>query len=279
MIKLNWGGKSFVTGYVTGAADFDSGKAKDISGITADDASGKITIHLDKAYGAFPNVLAFPELGVVPTGTPMKTQSTNPPPGVGPYMITDVVPNRSYSLKKVPGFAALNIPDIPTGHIDTFNFKLVSDTQSEVEQVLSDAADVFDPGDTITPSLLSQVTSQAADRFQKQTIPSTFYMFLNTTKPPFNNALAREAVNVGVDRRALPAAGVGLLGAGLLLPAGGHRRPPDRRLQVRDPGCARTWPRPRQLLKQSGQMGAKVVVWGETRVRRASSTSTTTPTR
>src|ERR1051325_6088252 len=58
MLKLNWGGKSFVTGYVTGANAYDTGKAKSISGITADDATGKITIKLDKAYGAFANVLA-----------------------------------------------------------------------------------------------------------------------------------------------------------------------------------------------------------------------------
>src|SRR3954447_1600494 len=65
-IRLNWGGKSFITGYVSGAAAYDSKKATKISGLTADDSSGKITIHLDKAYGAFGNVIAFPNLGFVP---------------------------------------------------------------------------------------------------------------------------------------------------------------------------------------------------------------------
>jgi len=267
MIKLNWGGKSFVTGYVTGAADYDAGKAKDISGITADDASGKITIHLDKAYGAFGNVLAFPELGLVPSGTPMKTQSTNPPPGVGPYMYANVVPNRSYDVKKNPAFAKFNIPDIPLGHIDTFHFKLASDTQSEVQQVLSGSADVMDPGDTITPSLLGQVTSQAADRFQKQTIPSTFYMFLNTTKPPFNNALAREAVNVGVDRRGFNRLASGFLQpACYFLPDGivGHPSGDCKFGGLAAPDLAKA----KALLKQSGQAGANVVVWGERRTPR-----------
>ena len=66
MIKVNWGGKSFVTDNVVGATDFDEGKANDISGITTDDATGKITIQLEKPYGAFSNVLAFPELGSGP---------------------------------------------------------------------------------------------------------------------------------------------------------------------------------------------------------------------
>lgn len=264
MIKLNWGGKSFVTGYVTGAAAFDTGKAKDISGITADDATGKITIHLDKAYGAFANVLAFPELGVVPTGTAMKTLTNNPPPGIGPYMITNVVPNRSFTVKKNPTFASFKIPDIPLGHIDTFNFKLVSNTQSEAQQVLSNTADVFDPGDTVPPALLPQITNQAADRFQKQTIPSTFYMFLNTRTAPFNNALARQAVNVGVDRRAFQRLSSGFLQPGCyFLPDGivGHPTGDCKFGGLGAPDLNKA----KALLKQSGQEGAKVVVWGETR--------------
>ena len=43
---------------------------------------------------------------------------TTPPPGVGPYMITNIVPNQSFSVVKNPKLAALNIPDIPAGHLD-----------------------------------------------------------------------------------------------------------------------------------------------------------------
>ncbi len=94
-LKLNWGGKSFYTGNIAGAAAFDSGKAKTISGITTDDATGKITIKLVQPYGAFLNILAFPSSGIVPSGTAMKNLSNTPPPGVGPYGIKNVVPNRS----------------------------------------------------------------------------------------------------------------------------------------------------------------------------------------
>ena len=79
-IKSNWGGKSFFTSYVDGAGAFDKGKAKSISGITTDDATGDITIKLSVAYGAFGNVLAFPAAGLVPKGTPNKNLSNNPPP-------------------------------------------------------------------------------------------------------------------------------------------------------------------------------------------------------
>jgi ABC-type transport system substrate-binding protein len=96
-IKLNWGGKSFFTNYIEGASAYDQGKAKSISGITADDATGKITIHLTTPFGAFANVIAFPSTGLVPTGTAMQNLSTNPPPGVGAYEITAVSPNRTFT--------------------------------------------------------------------------------------------------------------------------------------------------------------------------------------
>ena len=211
MIKVNWGGKSFVTDNVAGATNFDEGKANDISGITADDATGKITIQLDKPYGAFSNVLAFPEMGLVPCGTPDHTLTTSLPPGVGPYMITNIVPNKSFSVVKNPKFAALNIPDIPVGHLDRINVTIESNTQTAAQQVLNNQADNFDAGDTVPPSIVPQIQSQASDRFQPVTIPSTFYFFLNTQIPPFNNELARQAVNTAIDRPALQRLASGFL--------------------------------------------------------------------
>ena len=48
MIKVNWGGKAFVTDNVVGASAFDKGQSDSITGISTDDNSGKITIQLDK---------------------------------------------------------------------------------------------------------------------------------------------------------------------------------------------------------------------------------------
>jgi peptide/nickel transport system substrate-binding protein len=95
-LKLNWGGGSFYTGNIVGAAAYSKGQSKTISGIAANNAARTITIHLLSPYGAFENVLAFPSSGFVPAGTAMTNLSNTPPPGVGPYMITNVVPNRSW---------------------------------------------------------------------------------------------------------------------------------------------------------------------------------------
>ena len=72
-------------------------------------------------------------------------------------MITNIVPNRSFSVVKNPKFAALNIPDIPPGHVDRINVTIASNTQTEAQQVLNNQADIFDAGDTLPPSLVPQI--------------------------------------------------------------------------------------------------------------------------
>jgi peptide/nickel transport system substrate-binding protein len=266
MIKVNWGGKSFVTDNVVGATDFDEGKANDISGITTDDATGQITIQLAGPYGPFSNVLAFPELGLVPCGTPDKPITQDPmPPGVGPYMITDIVPNKSFSVVKNPKFAALNIPDIPTGHLDRINVTIQSNPQTAAQEVLNNQADNFDAGDTLPPSLVPQIQSQAKDRFEPVSIPSTFYFFMNVQIPPFNNELARQAVNTAIDRPALQRLASGFLKPDcFFIPEGivGH---PDSACPYGAADGHGDLAKAQQLVQQSGTAGQNITVWGEER--------------
>jgi peptide/nickel transport system substrate-binding protein len=264
-IKLNWGGKSFFTNYIAGASAFDKGQSQTISGIQTNDATGSIVIHLTSAYGAFSNVLAFPAAGLVPSGTPIRNMSNTPPPGVGPYRIASVSPNRQFTLVKNSRFAALKIPGIPTGHLQSINVQITSNTQSEAEQVLQNQADAFDPGDTLPPSLTSQIQSQASGRFSRESIPSTFYFFLNTRTKPFNNPLARQAVNYALDRRALVRLASGFLQPGCyFLPAGiaGH---PTGPCPYGSADGAPNVAKARQLVQQAGLTGTPVTVWGETR--------------
>jgi peptide/nickel transport system substrate-binding protein len=268
MIKVNWGGKSFFTDNVEGATDFDEGKSDHISGVTADDATGKITIKLVKPYGAFTNVLAFPEMGVVPCSAPQHTMTTSLPPSSGPYMIQDIVPNKSFSVVKNPKWASNNVPGIPLGHLDKIDVKIESNTQTEAQQVLNNQADNFDAGDTVPPSLVQQVRTQASDRFSAVTIPSTFYFFMNTTIPPFNNELARQAVNVAIDRPALQRLASGFLTPEcFFLPEGvtGH---PDSACPYGAADGNGDLEKAKQMVQQSGTAGQSITVWGEQRAPR-----------
>jgi peptide/nickel transport system substrate-binding protein len=267
-IKLNWGGKSFFTNYIVGASAFDTGKSGTISGIQADDSTGKITIHLTTPYGAFANVLAFPSAGLTPSGTPDKNLSSNPPPGVGPYVIKDVSPNRSFTLVKNSRFAGLGIPGIPKGHLSTIKVSITSNTQSEAEQVLDDQADAFDAGDTVPASLLPQIQSKASGRFSRETIPSTFYFFLNTRMAPFNNPLAREAVNYAIDRRAFVRLASGFLKPECYFLPDGIAGHPTGSCPYGSKDGAPDLTKAKELVKKAGLDGTPVTVWGETRAPR-----------
>jgi peptide/nickel transport system substrate-binding protein len=268
MIKVNWGGKSFFTDNVEGATDFDEGKSDHISGVTADDNTGQITIKLVKPYGAFTNVLAFPEMGVVPCGTPEHTLTTDLPPSSGPYMVTDIVPNKSFSVVKNPKWASNNVPDIPLGHLDKIDVTIESNTQTEAQQVLNNQADNFDAGDTIPPSLVQQVRSQASDRFAAVTIPSTFYFFMNTTIPPFNNELARQAVNVAIDRPALQRLASGFLTPECFFIPEGLAGHPDSECPYGPADGNGDLEKAKQMVQQSGTAGQSITVWGEQRAPR-----------
>jgi peptide/nickel transport system substrate-binding protein len=259
-IKINWGGKAFFTNNIVGASAYDTGKAKTISGITTDDASGKITIKLTNAYGAFANVIAFPAAGLVPSGTPMKALPNDPPPGVGPYMFGSVTPNRGYTLKKNPGFASLNLPGIPAGHADTISVKYNSNPTTEAQQVLNNQSDVFDWGDTLPPALLQQVTSQAKDRYSAIGTPSTYYFFLNVKKAPFNNLKARQAVNMAIDRDAIARLASGFIEPNCyFIPEGlvGHPTAPCPYGET--PNLAKA----QALVKSAGLTGTPITVWGQ----------------
>ncbi|HET9691456.1 MAG TPA: ABC transporter substrate-binding protein [Acidimicrobiales bacterium] len=268
MIKLNWGGDSFITNYVAGASDYAGGKATSISGITTDDASGAITIKLSQAYGAFPNVLAFPAAALVPSSTPMTVESNTPPVGIGPYTIKNVVPNVSYSLVKNPGFAKFNIPGVPTGNLDQINVTIESNNQTEAQQVLSNQSDVFDPFDTLPPALVSQVKSQAADRFKTTTVPQSYYVFFNTKTAPFNNEVARQAVDLAFDRTATARLASGFLQpACYFLPPGipGHPTASCPEGDVTQSPSAANVAKAKSMIQSAGLAGTAVTVWSETK--------------
>lgn len=261
LFKLNWGGDSFFSDNIQGAAAYLAGKAKTISGITTNDTTGKITIKLVAPYGAFENVLAFPSAAPVPPTTPMKVL-TDPPPGVGAYIIKDVVPNVSFELVKNPYFASFHIPGIPVGHLATIKVSIVSNSTTEAEQVLDNQVDNFDTFDTIPSSLLGEIKSQAADRFTMEPSETTDYFFLNESKAPFNNKLAREAVNYAVNRDAFVRLASGSLTPGCyLLPPGmvGHPKAPCPYGAIGTSNVAKA----KALIKQAHLVGAPVTVWGE----------------
>src|SRR5215211_7160069 len=179
VLNLESGGTAFYL-VIDGAQDYlDAGKAEgDISGIETDDKTGDITVQLTTPDGSFTHVLAMWFAGLVPSDTPFKNLTKDPPPGVGPYMVTESVPNRQFVLKRNPEYDKNPIPGVPSGNIDTITTKIVKSAQRQAQDVINGQLDYMQ--DPPPADIKPEVKEKYSDRYQEYTTASTYYMFMNT---------------------------------------------------------------------------------------------------
>jgi peptide/nickel transport system substrate-binding protein len=273
-IKMPWGGSgAFITPVIAGGTAYQSGKATSISGITTNDSTGQIVMHLVAPYGPWDNVLAFPALGLVDPKTapmPAKNQTANPPAGVGPYMVqqSSITPT-TFTAVPNPKWASYHIAGIPSGQ-DTVVWKTDANVTANAQSVLSNTADIFDWADTVPGSLLPQIHSQAAGRFKYNNLGgSVYYIFLNSREKPFNNQLAREAVVTAINEQTFNKLGGGTLQPGcfFLSPAiPGH--PNGAKCPYNNSTFTGNIAKAKAMVKASGLAGTAVTVWSQERAPR-----------
>jgi peptide/nickel transport system substrate-binding protein len=247
-------GVGFFTNIV-GADKFSKTKKGDIAGITADDATGAITVKLNAPQGDFQNILATIFATPVPAGTPAKDQSTTPIPSTGPYQIQSYKPNRSFVLIRNPNFQPT--ANVPATNPDKITVTIVADDSAALQQVINGQADYdFHP---IPVDRLGTVQSKYGAQLKVYTPANTYYFFMNERTPPFDKLQVRQAVNYGIDRNAL----VRLYG-GLATPTENILPPTYPQYQIH-----KFYPynlaKAKQLIKAAGATGASVTVWGSNR--------------
>src|SRR5215210_4316268 len=159
LFKLDSGGAPFFESIV-GASDYADGKADSISGIKADDATGKIVISLETPNGY--------------------TLERNP------------------QFKTVQDAGASDVPDVHVDSITVTQNKNQSAQATAIEQNQNDFMVDPPPAD-----LLPDIQNTYADRFRFQDSINTYYFWMNTTTPPFDNLQVRQAVNYAIDPAAL----------------------------------------------------------------------------
>jgi len=172
-------------------------------GVIANDSAYTLTINLTAPDPELMDQLAVPFAMAVPAGTSPKLTGNNVPPGTGPYMWKSYNPNTAAVLVRNPHFHVWSAQAQPAGYPNEIIEKyglLVSD---EVTQVLNGQAnEVFD-GDQIPADQLSTLNSpKYAGQIHVNTLTADWYFALNTRRPPFNNVLARQAINYAANRTA-----------------------------------------------------------------------------
>jgi peptide/nickel transport system substrate-binding protein len=190
---------------IVGAEKFQKTKSGGISGIETNDKTGKITIDLTAPRGTFTNELGLLYGAPVPKSTPIKNMTANPPPATGPYMISEVQPGRSWSYARNPQWEKNNanlVPEVPSGHVDKIDVKVVTNPSTQVNEVERGSTDWMQT--TIPPDLYNKVKEKyEGSQFRVEPTISNYFFWMNTTKPPFNDLKVRQAVNYALDGEAM----------------------------------------------------------------------------
>ncbi len=214
MFRLNSGGSSFYTDIV-GAERFLETKQGGIPGIETDDKSGEIVIHLVEPRGTFSNELGLLFVAPLPAGTPVKNLTANPPAATGPYAIVKSQPGKGWAYARNPHWLQNNaklMPDLPGGHVDTIEVTVIRNPSTQVNDVEQGKFDWMQnppPADRY-----AEVKSKyEGSQFRLEPQINTYYFWMNTQKPPFDDLEVRQAVNYAVDPAALERIYAGSLSA------------------------------------------------------------------
>jgi peptide/nickel transport system substrate-binding protein len=222
VFKLNSSGSPFYTDIV-GAEQFAKTKTGGIPGIRTNDKTGEIVISLTQPRGTFTNELGLPFAAPVPAGTPNEDLSANPPPATGPYVITKSQPGRGWEYERNPEWAKANskaMPELPSGHVDKIDVTVVRNASTQVNDIEQGRYDWM--GNAPPSDRYAEVKNKfEGTQFRVEPSVSTYFFWMNTTKPPFNDPKVRQAVNYAVDAEALERIYAGqLVGTQQILPPG-----------------------------------------------------------
>jgi peptide/nickel transport system substrate-binding protein len=258
MFKLNSPGSPFYS-TIVGAEAFAEGKSDSISGIKANDKTGEIKIELEKPRGTFNNELALLFVAPVPSGTPIRNLTDTPPPATGPYMITSSERGRAWSYARNPFWAKTNaklIPEVPSGHMDKIDIKVVRNDSTQVNEIERGKVDWMQTPPP--PDLYAKVKEKyEGTQLRVESTVSTYYFWMNMQKPPFNDLKVRQAVNYAINSEALERIYSGQLKAlhGILPPG----MPGHEEFDLYPYNMAKA----KQLIKEANPSDRNITVWGD----------------
>lgn len=203
LFRLGSGGSPFYT-VIAGAGRYLRTKQGGISGIVADNKTGRITIRLRRPTSTFNNLLALMFAAPVPASTPMRDQSFNPPPATGPYAFEEIG-FQGWSYVRNPAWETDNgrlMPQLPDGHVARIEIEVIRNAAIQLGRVLKGQLDWMQ-GLPPTDRYAELRRKYGGTRFRAEPTFSSYFFWMNTTKAPFDDLRVRRAANHAVDRKVL----------------------------------------------------------------------------
>jgi peptide/nickel transport system substrate-binding protein len=204
---------------------------KIIDSIDASDPS-KVVVNLNSPWSAFPGALTgAPGYMASPQSLADDTASSHPV-GTGPFVFSQWTPDRSLKVTKNPNYWQKGLP-----YLDELEYQTMIDNTTRGAALESGSVDMMltvSADDAVKYRSLSGYNTITDDTAEEN------HVSLNFAKPPFDNALARQAIIHATDQDAI----VQAIGPGVITPADGPFGPgepwytPDSHYAGYDPDAA-----------------------------------------
>jgi peptide/nickel transport system substrate-binding protein len=200
LFKLRSGG-AYLYAEISGAERFWRTRHGGIAGIRTNDRTGRIVIHLVEPRAEFSSELALPFAAPVPRGTPARDLTGSPPPATGPYVIASSNRGRGWAYARNPAWSRNGrlMPRLPGGHVSRIAVRVIHNSSARIRAV-EEGRVGWAYGPLGHGQYAELERKYSGTRLQAEPTLGTFYFWMNTRKPPFNDLRVRRAVNYALDR-------------------------------------------------------------------------------
>jgi peptide/nickel transport system substrate-binding protein len=170
------------------------------TGVVTDDRAGTVILRLGRPDPDLLFKLTFPAAWPVPSGTPGDRLATAPIAGTGPYRVARFDPGKQLLLARNSHFREWSRAAQPDGYADRIDVRMSNDPNARVSAVLSGKADT---ALEVQSARVGPLRIRHASQLRAHAQPETRFFAFDVTHPPFDDARARQAVNLAFDRGAL----------------------------------------------------------------------------
>jgi ABC-type transport system substrate-binding protein len=161
-----------------------------------------VVVKMNRPWATFPHTLTA-QVGAIASEETFTTDSgTRNPSGSGPFIFQNWVTGKSLNVKKNPNYWRKGFP-----HLDNIEFQPLPDVNSRGQALSSNTINIFETSDARQILEYIDKAKNKQDGVQIFTDQkgdgSKIFIGLNTTKEPFDDPIARQAVAYAGDTAAL----------------------------------------------------------------------------
>jgi peptide/nickel transport system substrate-binding protein len=166
-----------------------------IGAVPGDDLAVRVTV--SQPWASFPTTLVG-QAGVIPAPAQLEAEGdakARQPIGTGPFVLDTWVPDNRFVAKKNPDYWMRDEQGNAMPYLDEIEFRPITDVQTRTSSLQSGTINMLHTTDQIEiNNLRSRAQAGAIQAIEDRGENEESFVMLNSSAPPFDNKLARNAV-------------------------------------------------------------------------------------